>query len=73
VPAPAAPPGRQEYDWFKGNWKKAVTFLKKSNQKTFVILGHGRFHWHGLMDQKFFASFFKKEVLASRWIERDAL
>jgi hypothetical protein len=43
--------------------KEDVLFLKK-NQKTFVYFGSGAFHDRGLDWQKFFGSFFKKEVLA---------
>jgi hypothetical protein len=44
--------------------KKAVTFLKKSNQKTFGNLGLGRFQRHGLGSKSFLLLFFKKEVLS---------
>jgi len=47
--------------------KEAVTFLKKSNQKTFIRFYTGCGHVPGPQEQKsFFASFFsKKEVLPS--------
>jgi hypothetical protein len=45
--------------------KEAVTFLKKSNQKTFAQLDRGVFNAWGPVSKSFFASFFsKKEALA---------
>jgi hypothetical protein len=45
--------------------KKAVTFLKKSNQKTFDNLDRAVFTAWGPVCKSFFASFFsKKEALA---------
>jgi hypothetical protein len=38
--------------------KEAVSFLKKSNQKTFVNLGQGRFHGLGQKESKSFCFFF---------------
>ena len=40
-------------------------FFVKKQQKTFVNLGHGRLHQHGLIDGKFFCFFFSKKRSAS--------
>jgi hypothetical protein len=45
--------------------KEEVTFLKKSNQKTFLLLGPGAFSTPREAEQKsFLVLFFKKERLA---------
>jgi hypothetical protein len=41
--------------------KKAVTFLKKSNQKTFAQLGRAGDAGTGQSEQKFFYFFFSKK------------
>jgi hypothetical protein len=46
-----------------GKQKQDVTFLKKSNQKTFVYGRRWRGRCHSPQDQKFFASFFQKKAL----------
>jgi hypothetical protein len=45
---------------------KAVTFLKKSNQKTFVLRA-GAFSTPREAEQKFFGSFFQKRTSSLSW------
>jgi len=45
--------------------KQAVTFLKKSNQKTFAHCGRWRWRCQRPQDQSFLLLFFKKEALPS--------
>jgi len=49
--------------------KKAVTFLKKSNQKTFAPLGHGTFHGLSLKGSKVFLLLFLQKKKSFLTIE----
>jgi len=57
-------PGPQSRSWrispLFNSIEKAFFFVKKK-QKTFVNLGHSRFHRHGPEESKFFCFFFFKK------------